>query len=69
VLYDLMGFPHGPYTFFYIAGLAVAGLGARQQPEPEPPPEPRRPRLALAGLSQATLPPLPPSQQETVPAR
>ncbi|HEX3803733.1 MAG TPA: hypothetical protein VHV75_12920 [Solirubrobacteraceae bacterium] len=65
-LYDLLGFPHGPYTFFYVAGLAVAGLGSRAQPAPQ---EPRRPRLDLTGLSRATLLAPPPPQQETVPAR
>lgn len=40
VLYDLMGFPHGPYTFFYLAGLVVAGLRASPSPiPPEKPPE------------------------------
>jgi hypothetical protein len=32
MLYDLLGFPHGTVTFFYIAGLVVAVVGPRAEP-------------------------------------
>ena len=65
VLYDFLGFPHGAYTFLYIAGLAVAVV----RPGPEPVALPPIPRIHGFRSHARLQRPAPAVARRRVPAR